>query len=307
MKNYQDVQMIETPAVSVGNELLDKLFSAQGGIEWSNLIFLTGTSGAGKTTLCKKLQSLITDHVSLFYSREMMSHLVKKQTLRLNITHNNAFIADSNDYPHFNQLMEMVEKRGDVKILIIDSVQRVATDFIKDGMTREAAMRHIYGVLTEWKDRTSGIVILIGQLNKDGEYEGASFLKFDSDAHVHMIFDEKKNIRTIETTKNRMGKIGKLYYEILDSSETLKFYTEKEFSLIDKNSKFDDYLKEVIGDFFASLDKKSDAYKSMTIELDKYSYEIYTENINNNLSTPEYYGKLISKVYELLFKYGFQK
>ena len=197
MKNYQNVELIETPSVKVGDSLLDNLFSSQGGIEWANLIFLTGTSGAGKTTLCKKLQSLISEYVSVFYSREMLSSLVKKQTLRLEITHKNAFIADSKDYPHFNTFMKMIEERGDVKILILDSIQRIAVDFIKDGMSREAAMRHIYDVLTEWKDRTNGIVILIGQLTKDGDFEGASFLKFDADAHVHMVFDDKKNTQII--------------------------------------------------------------------------------------------------------------
>lgn len=276
MKNYQNVELIETPSVKVGDSLLDNLFSSQGGIEWANLIFLTGTSGAGKTTLCKKLQFLISEHVSVFYSREMLSSLVKKQTLRLEIKHKNAFIADNKDYPHFNTFMKMIEERGDVKILILDSIQRIAVDFIKDGMSREAAMRHIYDVLTEWKDRTSGIVILIGQLTKDGDFEGASFLKFDSDAHVHMIFDDKKNIRTIETTKNRMGKTGKLYYEILDSSETLKFYSEKEFDLKDKSLKFDNYLTKMVSGYFSCIDKKNPVYKEFLKE-----YNLRVVDISN--------------------------
>ena len=59
MKNYQDVQITSMPTVKIGEEKLDNLFSNEGGIEWANLIFLTGTSGAGKTTLCKKIQSLV--------------------------------------------------------------------------------------------------------------------------------------------------------------------------------------------------------------------------------------------------------
>jgi predicted ATP-dependent serine protease len=302
MKNYQNVELIETPSVKVGDSLLDNLFSSQGGIEWANLIFLTGTSGAGKTTLCKKLQSLISEHVSVFYSREMLSSLVKKQTLRLEIAHKNAFIADSKDYPHFNTFMKMIEERGDVKILILDSIQRIAVDFIKDGMPREAAMRHIYDVLTEWKDRTNGIVILIGQLTKDGDFEGASFLKFDADAHVHMIFDDKKNTRTIETTKNRMGKTGKLYYEILDSSETLKFYTEKEFELKGKNYKFDDYLLKTVVEFVSIIDKKHPSYKEFKKEYDSRIAEISkTEVGKSKLEVTIVVANMINEVSK---KYG---
>jgi len=307
MKNYQDVKTISTPSVQIGDELLDNLFSTQGGIEWANLIFLTGTSGAGKTTLCKKLQSLISDHKSVFYSREMLSHLVKKQTLRLEITHTNAFIADSQDYPHFTQFMEMIESRGDIKILILDSVQRIAVDFVKQGMSREAAMRHIYDVLTEWKDRTNGVVILIGQLTKDGDFEGASFLKFDSDAHVHMVYDDKKNIRTIETTKNRMGKLGKLYYEILDSSETLKFYSQKDFESKDKSITFDDYLREMVFSVTSNFDKKSESFKNFQKEFTEFSKDMHTKCSNNEIAVSDYYGKIISKLHELVFLYDLQK
>jgi len=266
MKNYQDVQITSMPTVKIGEEKLDNLFSNEGGIEWANLIFLTGTSGAGKTTLCKKIQSLIADHISVFYSREMLSSLVKKQTLRLEITHTNAFISDVKDFPHFNDFMKMIEERGDVKILILDSIQRIAEDFTKTGMSLEAAMRHIYSVLIEWKDRNNGIVILIGQVTKDGDFQGANFLKHDADAHIHMVFDKNKNTRTIETTKNRMGKLGKLYYEILDSSETLKFYSEKEFDLKDKKRKFDDYLLNVVVEYINSVDKKNPSYPAFKAE-----------------------------------------
>lgn len=305
MKNYQDVQMIETPAVSVGHDLLDKLFSAQGGIEWGNLIFLTGTSGAGKTTLCKKLQSLIEDHVSVFYSREMMSHLVKKQTLRLEITHNNAFIADCKDYPHFGDFMSAIEGNDNVKIIIIDSIQHVAADYVSsEGISLEASMRRVHKMLMDWKNKTNGIVILIGQVTKDGDFQGANFLKHDADAHVHMVFDDKKGTRTIETKKNRMGKLEKLYYEIVDSSETLKFYSEKEFEIKDRNIKFNDYLNNALTNFTSSLDKKSENYKLFINELDvfiKASYE------DSTISDAEFLGKTVSKFYELLLKYDLQK
>lgn len=300
MKNYQDVEISVVPTVKIGEEKLDKLFSNEGGIEWANLIFLTGTSGAGKTTLCKKIQSLISEHISAFYSREMLSSLVKKQTLRLEITHRNAFIADVKEYPHFNDFMKMIEERGDVKILILDSIQRIAEDFTKTGMSLEAAMRHIYSVLIDWKDRTNGIVILIGQVTKDGDFQGANFLKHDADAHVHMVYDSKKNTRTIETTKNRMGKLDKLYYEILDSSETLKFYSEKEFDLKDKKRKFDDYLLEVVVEYINTVDKKNPSYAAFRAEVKERMEKINVENTNVFKVTMD----MAQMLNELTKKYG---
>lgn len=300
MKNYQDVEISTVPTVKIGEEKLDKLFSNEGGIEWANLIFLTGTSGAGKTTLCKKIQSLISEHVSAFYSREMLSSLVKKQTLRLEITHRNAFIADVKEYPHFNDFMKMIEERGDVKILILDSIQRIAEDFTKNGMSLEAAMRHIYSVLIDWKDRTNGIVILIGQVTKDGDFQGANFLKHDADAHVHMIYDSKKNTRTIETTKNRMGKLDKLYYEILDSSETLKFYSQKEFELKDKKIIFDDYLTKTVFEYIESLDKNNLSYNDFIGEWNAFLNDLDASNTDTFQITM----LLFAELKRLNVKYG---
>lgn len=299
MKNYQDVQTIEIPSVTLGDEKLDNLFSAQGGIEWANLIFLTGTSGAGKTTFCKKIQTLITDYTSVFYSREMLSSLVKKQTSRMDIAHRNAYIADSLDYPHFNDFMSMIESRNDVKILILDSIQRIASDFTST-MSMEAAMRHIYIRLMDWKDKNNGIVILIGQVTKDGDFQGANFLKHDADAHIEMVFDKTKGIRTIETTKNRMGKLDKLYYEFVDSSETIKFYSTDEYELKGKEFSFDDAINVMVKSYLNTLDKKSDEYKVFLKEIKQACDSLYDHYESGGISAAEYYAEIVVKMHKLI-------
>lgn len=299
MKNYQDVQMIETPSVTLGDEKLDNLFSAQGGIEWANLIFLTGTSGAGKTTFCKKVQTLISNHISVFYSREMLSSLVTKQTSRMDIGHRNAFIADSMDFPHFNDFMSMIESRKDIKIIILDSIQRIASDFTST-MSMEAAMRHIYVRLMDWKDKNNGIVILIGQVTKEGDFQGANFLKHDADAHIEMIFDKAKGTRTIETTKNRMGKLDKLYYEFVDSSETLKFYSSDEYEFKGKEFSFDDAVNVMIKSYLNTLDKKSDEYKTFLKEIRKTCDVLYQEYETGIISADTYYAEIIRRMHQLI-------
>lgn len=305
MKNYQDIQISEVPTIKVGNELLDNLFSSQGGMEHGTLLFLTGTSGAGKTTLCKKLQSLIEDSVSVFYSREMMSQLVKKQTLKLEVNHRNAFITDCIEYPHFRDFMNMINSRNDVSLLIIDSIQHVAADFVSsDKLSVEASMKLVYKMLMDWKNQNNGIVILIGQVTKEGDFQGANFLKHDADAHIHMTFDKKKNIRTIETTKNRMGKLEKLYYEFVDSSETLKFYSESEFENKDQNIKFDDYLLKIVGEYFKSLDKKHKNYKVFMAEFNSFAIQIHKDHVNDLVGLSDYLGSIIAKIQELVLKHG---
>ena len=51
---YNDVKIIEREALKFGDPVFDKFISTNGGIELGTMIALSGTSGAGKTTLTKK-------------------------------------------------------------------------------------------------------------------------------------------------------------------------------------------------------------------------------------------------------------
>lgn len=299
MKKYHEVEVVNVDTIITGIEHFDNLMSIKGGIERGTFIFLSGTSGAGKTTMCKKLQSLIKGEISIFYSREMTSSLVRRQTARMGETHDNEFIADINDYGHFNDFMAMVESRSDVTLLILDSIQRIATDFVGE-MSIEAAMRHIYIRLMNWKDKTNGNVILIGQVTKAGDFEGANFLKHDADAHIHMVFDKNTGIRTLETTKNRVGKPGKIYYELVDDVETIKFYSEEEFEFKDKEFSFDAAINTIIKSYLSTLDKKSDEYKNFLKDIKKVCSDLYDLYEAGRISAAEYYAEIIRSMHELI-------
>jgi hypothetical protein len=195
--------------------------------------------------------------------------------------------------------MSMIEGRNDVKILILDSIQRIASDFTST-MSLEAAMRHVYIRLMDWKDKNNGIVILIGQVTKDGDFQGANFLKHDADAHIEMIFDKAKGTRTIETTKNRMGKLDKLYYEFVDSSETLKFYSSDEYELKDKEFSFDDAINVMIKYYLNTLDKKSREYKNFLKEIKKTANLLYNDYELGIMPADVYYAEIIRKMHQLI-------
>ena len=54
--SYNDVKIIDKKAIKIGDPVFDNFISEQGGIELATMISIAGTPGAGKTTLCKKLQ-----------------------------------------------------------------------------------------------------------------------------------------------------------------------------------------------------------------------------------------------------------
>ena len=264
MKKYTEINTTATPGVETGIEHLDNILSVDKGFQ-SAVIFLTGTSGAGKTTLAKVIQKCLINTPSALYERETSANSVAIQTRRVIVGHDNAMIADETDYKTFTDFMNAVEEKQ-IKFIIIDSLQTAAMDFEAQGMGENESQLKVMTTLMDWKKRTGGTAILVGMVKKDGDFSGVNKIKHLADCHLHLVFDDKKNIRFMYTTKNRDNSTSKLYYEFVNTDEVIVFYTEKEFELKNKNLKFDDYLLNVIVDFINSVDKKHPSYKELKAE-----------------------------------------
>lgn len=265
MKNYSTFDTTATPGILTGISHLDNLLSVDKGFQ-NAVIFMTGTSGSGKTTLAKVIQKNISNITTALYERETSCKSVAKQTRRISIDHNNALICDETEYPHFLDFMKAVEEKG-INFIIIDSLQTAAVDFVRENnMGEKESEMEVLSVLKKWKDRTGGTAILIGMVNKDGDFSGVNKIKHLADCHLHLVYNEATNIRFMQTTKNRDNSTSKLYYEFVNTSEIVEFYSEKEFELKGKNFKFDDYLMNMVVGFFSSIDKKNPSYKEFIKE-----------------------------------------
>ena len=301
MNSYSTFDTTATPGVLTGISHLDNLLSVDKGFQ-SAVIFMTGTSGAGKTTLAKLIQKTLVNTPTALYERETSSKSVAKQTRRIVIEHENAMLCDETDYPTFMDFMNAVEEKG-IKFIIIDSLQTAATDFERiNGMGENEAQMEVLNVLMSWKKRTGGTAILIGMVKKDGDFSGLNKIKHLADCHLHLVFNEKKNVRYMQTTKNRDNSTTKVYYEFVNTDEIVAFYTEKEFELKGKNYKFDDYLFTVVVEFISSIDKKHPSYKAMSKE-----YNSRLDFISNNRagkSKIEVTIEIANLINEVTKKYG---
>ena len=96
--SYNDVKMIDKKAIKIGDSTFDNFISKQGGIELGTMIALAGTPGAGKTTLCKKIQKdLSKNGDSIFFSLESRKSYVARQTKRVK-TSEREKICDVDDF-----------------------------------------------------------------------------------------------------------------------------------------------------------------------------------------------------------------
>ena len=202
--------------VRTGMSWLDEAFGGQG-MTPSTAGLITGTPGAGKSTMLLQLADSLTGagHVCLYNTGEESLLQVRAVLERLKVR--NGFVpgkdrmaADVLD--HADMLAR--GNPGKQVVLICDSLQTLDDGFYPNGATNSMTPIRVFEMLTEWAKATFGIVLVIGQVTKDGKFASKQQLVHMIDMHAHLAIDEKPKsetygMRIFKMRKNRFGCSGK--------------------------------------------------------------------------------------------------
>ena len=184
----------------------------------SSVMMLTGTPGAGKTTLLLQLANAITKagHVCLYNTGEESLHQVKMVAERLGLREG-FYVGQDTVVTELLAHADSLRKANPNKQVFIlqDSLQT-----LNDGKwgeeTNSVTPMRCAEMLTDWAKATYGIVIFIGQVNKDGEFQGKNGILHAVDVRGSIYIDKTKKSETygeriFEITKNRFGCSGRTY------------------------------------------------------------------------------------------------
>jgi DNA repair protein RadA/Sms len=215
----RDISSNDVPRIDMHDVELNRVLG--GGLVPGSIVLLGGEPGIGKSTLTLQTILNMHDQKILYVSGEESVHQLKMRADRLSIRFGTKQNNDENVLILCETSLENIfEHIKDVKpdILIVDSIQTVATSDVESSPGSITQVRECAAALLRFA-KTSGVpVILIGHINKEGTLAGPKILEHIVDTVIQFEGDQHYMYRILRSIKNRFGSTSELgIYEMQQS------------------------------------------------------------------------------------------
>jgi DNA repair protein RadA/Sms len=178
-----------------------------GGLVPGSIVLLGGEPGIGKSTLTLQTILKMKERRILYVSGEESVHQLKMRADRLSVElPNNVQVLCE------NSLEDIFDCIKDVKpeLVIIDSIQTIATAEVDSSTGSIAQVRECATALLRFAKSSSTPVILIGHINKEGSLAGPKILEHIVDTVIQFEGDQHYMYRILRSIKNRFGSTSEL-------------------------------------------------------------------------------------------------
>jgi DNA repair protein RadA/Sms len=211
----KEIATHDEPRIDMHDTELNRVLG--GGLVPGSIILLGGEPGIGKSTLSLQTMLNLHDKRVLYVSGEESPHQLKMRAERIandGVNNENFLILSENSLERIFDHIK--EEKPD--ILVIDSIQTIATEDVDSTAGSIAQVRECASALLRFA-KTSGVpVVLIGHITKEGTLAGPKILEHIVDTVIQFEGDQHHIYRILRSMKNRFGSTSELgIYEMQQS------------------------------------------------------------------------------------------
>ena len=203
----QPVSKIETseePRIKLPSGELNRVLG--GGLVTGSLVLIGGEPGIGKSTLVLQNILSIKSRRILYVSGEESAQQLKMRADRIGRLSDNVYIVCETSLQNIQEHIEEVQPG----IVVIDSIQTIASDEIQSVAGSVSQVRECAAQLLKYAKETSVPVLLIGHITKEGNIAGPKVLEHIVDAVLQFEGDRQHMYRILRSIKNRFGSTSEL-------------------------------------------------------------------------------------------------
>ena len=194
----------EEPRIKMPSSELNRVLG--GGLVPGSIILIGGEPGIGKSTLVLQNILSIKSRTILYVSGEESAKQIKMRADRIGRPSENVFIVCETSLQNIEEHISNIQPG----LVIIDSIQTIASDDLESVAGSVSQVRECASRLLKYAKESSVPIMLIGQITKDGNLAGTIVLEHIFDAVLHFVGDGQHIYRLLRAIKNRFGSTSEL-------------------------------------------------------------------------------------------------
>lgn len=177
-----------------------------GGLVPGSMVLIGGEPGIGKSTLVLQNVLSIRSRRVLYVSGEESVTQLKMRADRLGRVSDSVYIVTETSLENIFDHIEQV----DPQLLVIDSIQTIASDDIESAAGSVSQVRECAARLLRYAKESGVPVLIVGHINKEGSIAGPKVLEHIVDTVLQFEGDRQYMYRILRAIKNRFGSTSEL-------------------------------------------------------------------------------------------------
>ena len=198
------IEIVQELRIKMPSKELNRVLG--GGLVAGSLVLIGGEPGIGKSTLVLQNTLSIRSKRILYVSGEESATQIKMRAERIGRVCDNVLIACETS---LENIMTHI-KNVNPEIVVIDSIQTIASDEIESAAGTVSQVRECSATLLKFAKESGVPVMLIGHINKEGSIAGPKVLEHIVDTVLQFEGDRNYMYRILRSIKNRFGSTSEL-------------------------------------------------------------------------------------------------